>query len=348
MSHLDILLPFGLPQEEMARDLMRALKAPALATLVGKGKAAPPESFDAFSRVLPHELWISRRFGLDGTPEQSPPLAATRLRALGQAASSGTWFILNPAHLHVARDHLVLTDLRQLALSDQDSGALFEAARPLFEESGMPLLYGDAANWFIRADDWAGLRTSTPDAACGHNIDIWMPQGSGERNWRKLQNEVQMLWHDHAINQARAERGLQPINALWLWGGSPGGAVRHATPYQTIFNPAGWSRDFTEPPNTGGWRCNAAELIGAMPESALLVLDDLIEPALSTDWGGWLDTYHRLESDWFAPLLGALQDGLLDRLSLNIGSGARLLEIEVSKLSLQKFWNKPSLGRLAP
>jgi hypothetical protein len=348
MSHLEILLPFGLPQEELAADLLRELKTPALAALVGKGKAAPPRKFDAFSRVLPHELWISRRLGLDGTPEHSPPLAAARMRALGQAPEAGTWFILNPAHLHIARDHLVLTDLRQLALSDQDSGALFEAARPLFEESGMPLRYGDAANWFVRADGWAGLRTSTPDSACGHNIDIWMPQGGGERDWRKLQNEVQMLWHDNAVNQARAERGLRPINALWLWGGAAADAVPRAAPYQTIFNPSGWSRDFTEPPNTGGWRCNAAELIGAMPESALLALDDLAESALSGDWGGWLESYQRLESDWFAPLLGTLQDGQLDRLTLHIGDGTRLLEFDATKLSLQKFWRKPSLSRLAP
>src|SRR5687767_7350151 len=36
MSHLDILLPFGLPPAHLAPDLLRELKTPALATLIAK------------------------------------------------------------------------------------------------------------------------------------------------------------------------------------------------------------------------------------------------------------------------------------------------------------------------
>jgi len=347
MSHLDILLPFGLPQEDLAADLLRELKMPALSTLIGRAKAGPPQVFDAFSRVLPHELWLSRQFGLDGTPEHSPPLAAARMRALGQTPETGIWFILNPAHLHIARDHLVLTDLRRLALQADEARTLFDAAAPLFEQAGKTLLYGDAANWFMRADDWGGLRTSTPDSACGHNIDIWMPQGSGERDWRKLQNEVQMLWHDHPVNQARASNGQNPVNSLWLWGGALANAVPGASRYTELVNPFGWSRDLggsatrIEARNTG-------ELMTAAPQAGLLVLEQLVEAALAGDWGSWLEQFRRLEADWFAPLLQALQDGKLDQLSLIIGNGARLHTFETSKHALRKFWRAPSLSRLAP
>ncbi|MFX8047684.1 hypothetical protein ABTK64_20425, partial [Acinetobacter baumannii] len=57
-----------------------------------------------------------------------------------------------------------------------------------------------------------------PQRATGHNIDIWMHKGEQERAWRKFQNEIQMTWYDHPVNQAREARGLLPVNSVWLFG----------------------------------------------------------------------------------------------------------------------------------
>src|SRR3546814_1649888 len=32
--------------------------------------------------------------------------------------------------------------------------------------------------------------------------------------------ELQMLWFDHPVNQARTENGLPAINSLWVFGGA--------------------------------------------------------------------------------------------------------------------------------
>jgi hypothetical protein len=37
--------------------------------------------------------------------------------------------------------------------------------------------------------------------------------------WRTRMNEIQMLLHDHPVNQAREARGERAINGLWCWGG---------------------------------------------------------------------------------------------------------------------------------
>ncbi len=224
MSHIDILLPFALPPPELVPDLLRVLKAPAFATLLSRAAIDKPSSqasaFDAFSRTLPHEAWLSGQFGLDNAPgtETSPPIATAAMKMFGLTPDEGVWFMLQPVHIHIARDHLVLTDQRHLALSEPESHTLFDSAKPLFDEVGKTLLYGDAKTWFMRADDWATLQTSTPDAACGHNIDIWMPKGQGERDWRKLQNEIQMHWHIHPLNEERESRGDKTVNSLWCWG----------------------------------------------------------------------------------------------------------------------------------
>ncbi len=358
MTQLDILLPFGLLPPQLGGDLLRALKTPALATLLSRTNFGHggfhTESFDEFSRALPHETWSARRFGLETAPDAearangSPPVAGVAMRAHGLAADSGFWFAIQPVHIHVARDHLVLTDRRQLQLAEAEARSLFDAARPLFEDSGKILLYGSAANWFARADDWSGLQTSTPDAACGHSVDIWMPKGDGALQWRKLQNEVQMEWFAHPLNQERQARGLKPVNSIWLWGGAPATQASAADGYREVFNLPEEMAAYGHAAAVRKTDCDAAAVMAAAPRRGLLVLDALTEAALAGDWSYWLERMHALERDWFAPLLQALQSGRIERLTLVCSNGAHLAEATASTRSLKKFWIKPSLARLQP
>ncbi|MEO6352763.1 MAG: hypothetical protein ABIO19_02050 [Burkholderiaceae bacterium] len=351
MSQIDILLPFGLPAPELAPDLIRQLKTPALATLLGRARSEPqaPEwqSFDGFASALPHEAWLAQQFGLEAHMAQggSPPVALAAMAMFGLEPDDGVWFMLQPIHIHVARDHLVLMDQRQLPISEQESRTLFALAEPLFTEYGMALRYGDAHTWFMRADAWGDLRTSTPDAACGHNIDIWMPKGRFERDWRKLQNEVQMHWHDHAINQAREMRGQKPVNSLWLWGGTPSAPrLTQSTAqsrYTAAFNLPRWMGALGQNRNM-----TAEQLILAAPQQGLLVLDALVEAALAGDWGRWLEQMQELELHWFAPLLDAIKAGKLGSVALILSHNKELRSCHVNRMALRRFWLKPSLNQL--
>ncbi len=327
MRHCEILLPFGLPPPGLAADLLRSMQAPALATLLGKASSPAVERFDPFARCLPHEAWLAKRREMAVAPETSPPQAAASLPDLGQTVNEGTWFLLHPVHIHIARDHLVLTDRRRLPLSEGESRALFELAKPTFDAAGMPLVYGDAGTWFVRADAWLGLLTASPDAACGHNVDIWMPKGPGERAWRKLQNEVQMEWHDNRINQERETRREQPVNSLWLWGGAT-----LPMPLKPMATQDGSTSFDALPPQS----------------EAFVLLDALSEPALAEDWGLWLERLHALEAAWFAPMLAALQSGRLECATLRLSHNSELREFAIGKTGLWKFWAQPSLKRLAP
>lgn len=277
----------------------------------------------------------------------SPPVAVAAMREYGVHADSGIWFMLHPVHLHIARDHLVLTDRRQLTLSDAESLQLFDAAKPLFAEAGMNLRYGDARTWFLRSNEWSELQTATPDAAAGHNIDIWMPKGPGERAWRKVQNEIQMHWHTHPVNAAREERGERPVNSLWMWGGGPASATLPAAPYGHAFNLPGWMsalgslcRQHTNARTVG-------DVLAATSERSLIVFDTLIEPAFTENWHEWLARMNALDAAWLTPLHDALKAGKISRLTLILTHNTGLTEFSVSRLALRKFWIRPSLFRLA-
>lgn len=353
MSHLDILVPFALPPAEMSADLLRDLQLPALATLTTRtrveGGAARHESFDGFHRSLPHETWLARQFGMAASvSDTSPPIAAALMQTLALAPRVGAWFVVQPVHIHIARDHLVLTDPRQLALSEQEARVLFDIAQPLFAEAGKDLEYGNASTWFVRADDWAELRTATPDAASGHNIDIWMPKGPGERNWRKVQNEVQMHWFNHPLNEEREAHRRKPVNSIWLWGGSRVPTDIRPGRYMHAYNLPDWMQAFASFVQHHAHVDDANRLHETADGNGILLLDNLLEPALSNDWARWLDGMRALEEGWFSPLLQALKDGRIGTLSLVLTHDSRIANFTASRSSLRKFWVKPSLTALCP
>ena len=332
MPHPTLIIPFALAPTEHAKDLLATLQAPSLAQLLSHASAVRRDAFEPYAPLLPHEQWL-----IGSQQDNSPALAHALMQQLGMTTEPGYWFVLEPAHFHIARDHLVLTDRRQLSLDDVTSRTLFDAAHPLFEELGYTLRYGDARHWLLRADAWSELRTCSPDAACGHNIDVWLPRGPGERDWRRLHNEVQMLWHTHTLNDAREQRGERRINALWLWGGSAGLSAR-AT--QSQAQPTGLQELA---------RCSLGRsAVNISNDAELRLLDALIEPALAGDWSGWLAAMAKLDNNHITPLLTQLKQGAIDGITLVLTDSSRAIQWQLRRSSMRKFWIRASLARLAP
>jgi hypothetical protein len=130
---------------------------------------------------------------------------------------------LQPVHLHATRDHLILMGQNQIDLTEPESSQLLRAALPFIEEDfGHPVLFQNQHYWFIPAGPFASLVSYSVDQSHGRNIDWWMPRDSHEegiaKRWRKLQNEIQMLWHIDPVNEEREQRGLPSINSLWISG----------------------------------------------------------------------------------------------------------------------------------
>lgn len=350
MNQITLALPFALPPPEMAADLFRVMKTPALAALLSRHNRRDAFRFDSANRVLPHEAWIAHALGLAPAPDSKAadaPLATSVMRGSGHAgaAADGYWLMLQPAHIQISRTHLLMSDSRQLQLDYADARALFDTAQPLFGELGLTLLYGGADLWFLRADGWSGLRTASPDAAIGQNLTDWMPEGERARDFRKLQNEVQMLWHEHPANQARQARGLSVINSFWLWGGAAGSAQANGNfPLLAISGGPAWmaalARQELHQPSAGQL------LAQAEAGHAIAVLAELIPDGMAGDWAAWLHQLQRIEQEWFAPLLAALGDGRLKQLTLVLSDRDGWTEISSTKLAQRKFWRKPALNNL--
>lgn len=168
------------------------------------------------SSGLPHERFL--------LGERLPIAPVMLLGQANQAVNPSEMIAcLQPVHLHATRDHLILMAQSQIDLSPEESAHLLKISLPYIEEGFQnPVLFQGRQDWFIPAGPFASLATHSLDQAHGRNIDWWMPRDTHEaglaKHWRKLQNEIQMLWHIDSINEEREQNGLPSINSLWLSG----------------------------------------------------------------------------------------------------------------------------------
>ncbi|MDQ0140206.1 hypothetical protein [Cupriavidus necator] len=351
MTHLTLIVPFSVPPGvgDDGRDdvvpgaLLRQLELPALGKLLTRAAPGPRERHDdPFLRSLPQERWLAGKAGLD---TMRVPLAPYMRLAdsggathhLAAAADGQSWACLQPVHIHAARDHLVLMPPAQLGLRQDEASALRGAIDALLQESGIALETPCAQRWYLPEAAFGPLDTTTPLRAAGRNIDIWMQAGERARDWRRLQNEIQMTWFDHRVNQAREAAGEVPVNSVWLYGGGAlqpvprlADTVLSNDPFLSGLALAAGSRVLPAPAGLAG----AAGAEGTV----LAMLDGATEAHIAEDWGLWLDRMHALNADWFGPALAALADGRIGAVTLVLAGENHFAEFTVRRADLRKFW----------
>ncbi|WP_153075013.1 regulator [Paraburkholderia bonniea] len=368
--HLHLLLPFALPSAAEAPTALYRLAHPALDRLVARARLSEAVTGEDFQRTLPHERWLARRFGLVA-PDASDaaPLAPYMLLADGGTPGEQVWACVQPVHVRIAHDHLVLIDPASLELSDAEARALLEVARPLVEELGVQLEAPQPSRWYLSSERFGALAGASPLRASGRNIEIWLPHEahSGERSraWMKLQNEVQMSWFEHPVNEAREARGLPAVNSLWFH--APG-KMRALS--QSLGQP--FTHVLSLAPATRGLAIAAQAQTGAPSQSfealattttptapttsaspttpathtTLVELDPFSTPYVEQDWGRWNSAFAALERDWFAPALAALQNGQLRELGLTLCSDTGSVTLTLTRHDLRKFWRRRALASL--
>ncbi|MEY3724777.1 MAG: hypothetical protein RLZZ365_712 [Pseudomonadota bacterium] len=160
-------------------------------------------------KALPHERYlIGDAFALGSALHANP--------------NDQIQLCIEPVHLHATRDHLVLLPLSELAIPADEITILMEEANAILREEGIVPISLSPNAWVYAADNYGSLYTHSVAQAKGRNIDWWLPKDtvvSGlAKRWRKIQNEIQMRWHIHPINEIREAQGLPRINSVWVYG----------------------------------------------------------------------------------------------------------------------------------
>lgn len=275
----------------------------------------------------PLTVALCRDFGMQAPPTDWP---AAALSWLGEGGDPGQayWLQADPVHLVLQRDSFSLGEPVPLPLDRQQAETLLAALNRHFAADGLRFHLGRAQSpyggrWYLQLPTAPDLKTSLPQQALGRDIRPYLPRGTDAGRWQQLGNEIQMLLHEHSVNQAREAAGEPPVNSLWFSAGGvlPGGLGVEAVqvfsnmPLLVGLARVAGCRHRQLPANAQAW------LAAAEPNSMLT-----------------LDALKQAELDWFAPLLGMLRRGRVRRLELCFAARDRVLSVQVHGYDLFRFW----------
>jgi len=214
---MHLLIPFASALSEQGTQTLRTLKLPNLTQLLSRLSPTTTIGTDEYSLTPPPERALADALGWQGE-DGALPWAAHNAAQDGIDIGTRAWGQLTPVHWHVAADHVTLPDPHNLHLSAEESHALFDIVKPLFESEGWVMAWGAPTRWYAAHDSLDGLPCASIDRVIGRNIDLWLPTTPQARLIRRLQNEVQMLLYQQPLNDERIAEGALPVNSFWLSG----------------------------------------------------------------------------------------------------------------------------------
>jgi hypothetical protein len=336
--HVELLIPDLIaPGPEAAQ----GLELPALARLLGRAvkTIGPPAGVDE---------WLSDAAGLRTLLGEGVPTPSAALSLLGDGGTPGSsgWLRADPVHLHTDRDQLLLDALPAASLSDDDTAQFLAALNAHFAADGIKFSASHARTWYVETAEPPAASFTPLSEAAGNSADRMRPQGRDAMAWQRIGNEIQMLLHEHPVNEARKARGELPINSVWFWGA--GALPRPAElRYRQI-----WSDD----PVARGIAILGGARAAGTPESAaqwldrdtgsrgegryLVTLGALREAVREQGLAAWRAALEDCERDWFAPLTEALRRDRIGMLTIHALAPHRTLSAEIIRGDLIKFWRR--------
>ena len=306
-KHLRLALPWlpdavsALPSDGVS------VRLPAAEWLVARGERQPLP-------VPSWRQWLLTGAGVDSDVIQRMPPGPSVYAARNGVTPRGTWACARPVHLLTALDHLQLSR-ETLFLDPDETAALAADLNRHLEGTGFRLHATGPGEWLLECADPIDCTTIEPAQAAGRNLRDLMPAGPDGGRVRSLMNELQMLLHEHPVNERRAARGARVVNSLWLWGfGVAAEPARMALP--SLFTDDPWL--------AGLWRAHGVkprELaeFGAPPgENAVLTLLGWSSPPAADA----AECLAAAEANCFALARAALAAGRADHVEMLLGERA--------------------------
>lgn len=335
----DIFKPLQF-KNEMARIDLPAL--PALSRLISH---AHRSQFNAPNCIET----LFKLFAIDVPQHQNYPVAAlTYLAEVGDPGDD--WCIrIDPVHLQIDRDHLILVDNYMLKIKDKEAYELIASINHEYQDDAFTIEPGSAGHWFIRTETDPCVRTHSINDVIGKNIEPYLMSGERRQYWQSIMNEIQMLLHNHKVNEKRTREGLLPVNSVWLWGEG------RLTDFRNRNDAGLWQQVYTSnnmctglakitglpvhsvPSGFADWIEMNATLGNDDEGRTLVMLGDIYACLRYRDFEQWQFLLQEFEDKWAVPITHALKRGDLDSLEIYDGNGRCY---RVTPALLKRWWRR--------
>lgn len=285
---------------------------PALEHLLAKGSVS--KNTNVFEAVLCQSFGIQKQ--LDW------PAAALSWLGEGNEPGEYYWLYADPVNLQLQRDHFSLDLPAPVSMTSAEAEALSATMNRHFSGDGLQFCIAASGQWYLRIADPMEVTTCFVDQAGGRDIRNFLPTGPAAEKLHSLLNEIQMLLHEHELNQAREEQGLIVINSLWL---SAGGRLPASqTQPKTVFTDKALAKGLARLTGRAALPF-PGNFVFSADEHVMLVLDNK----------------EQKDAQWLEPMLEALRDRRIKRLALDVFLHDQHVHVELKQSDMWKFWRKP-------
>ena len=296
---------------------------PNLALLLDRSELAPVSRQSLEQQIL-------TALGFEIKAGSELPIAGIRMS--GKASVDVPVWCLDPAHVQIDREMAYLAALDELALSEAEARQLIASLNEHFADE-LSIHYHSPQHWLVQTD--LQLFTRTPSEAILQDISRMMPTGEDATPWRSLVNEIQMLLHNHPVNESRQQAGKLPVNSVWLWGG---GAIKTVAPvFDTVYTDHALA--FVAAAHNQVVCAELPQQLDAAlfdNRSVLLVISKQLSAIQQKDVYAWFAALKQLEQTILDPLLTLLKNGKLEQLVVQSDT----LSLRLTRRDLRKWWRR--------
>ncbi len=258
-----VIVPFAVADDDACRQRLGELNLPHLTRLLGSWVVQAHDVSGPYSLNTPHERAWAHALGWHARADGCLPLAA---QAAGLRGVACAW--LHLCQWTVGMEYVSIQPGGGTHWTDDESRALLSALQPLAQEDGLTLVWESPDRWRAEGPLLAEMPWASVDRVAHRRLDGWLPQATtpGASTLLRLQNEAQMLFYTHPVNDARLARGLPAVNGFWI---------------------------------SGAGQLSEHEQLGPVPH----MVTALRSAALQSDWNAWGHAWQALDAEVIAPLL---------------------------------------------